>query len=116
MTEDVLVQLVIDALEDLKGADIIELDVRGVTTIADWMIIASGNSDRHVKSLAENVRRRASEAGVKVLGVEGENEGDWVLIDLGEVIVHVMLPRVRDFYALEKLWRVDAGRDARADA
>ena len=97
-------EMVVAALEDLKGVDIVSMDVRGITTITDWMVIASGNSDRHVKSLADNVLRVAKEAGVEVLGLEGEREGEWVLVDLGDVIVHVMLPRVRDFYKLERLW------------
>lgn len=103
-----LTGLVIEALEDLKGVDIRVLDVRSITTITDWMVIASGTSDRHVKSLAGNVVHRAKEAGQEVVGIEGEGEGEWALIDLGEVIVHVMQPRVRDFYQLEKLWG-DAG-------
>lgn len=99
--------LVVGALEDLKGVDIRCMDVRGITTIADWMIIASGNSGRHVKSLAESVTRAARVAGLPVIGVEGERDGEWVLIDLGDIIVHVLLPRVRDFYKLEKLWDHD---------
>lgn len=103
------------ALEDLKGVDIVCMDVRGITTITDWMVIASGTSDRHVKSLADSVLRAAKDAGTGVLGVEGEQEGEWVLIDLGEVIVHVMLPRVRDFYKLERLWdHQDGGSDRHA--
>lgn len=107
---------VVAALEDLKGVDIVTMDVRGVTTITDWMVIASGTSDRHVKSLADSVLRSAKDAGVSVLGIEGEKDGEWVLIDLGEVIVHVMLPRVRDFYKLEKLWDqdTDTGTDRHA--
>ena len=97
-------EIVVAALEDLKGVDIVSMDVRGITTITDWMVIVSGTSDRHVKSLADSVLRAAKEAGVEVLGTEGEREGEWVLLDLGEVIVHVMLPRVRDFYKLERLW------------
>jgi ribosome-associated protein len=104
MTENKLAGLVVAALEDLKGVDIQCMDVRGVTSITDWMVIASGNSDRHVKALAENVLQKARDARLPILGVEGEKEAEWVLIDLGDVIAHVMLPRARDFYKLEKLW------------
>ena len=104
MAEQEPTALVVRALEDVKGVDIICMDVRGITTITDWMVIASGNSDRHVKSLADNVLNAARAAGVRPLGIEGERDGEWVLIDLGDVIAHVMLPRVRDFYKLEKLW------------
>lgn len=114
MKEDEIADLAVNALEDLKGVDITRIDVRGITTIADWMIIASGTSDRHVKSLAERVQRNAKDVGLDVIGVEGELEGEWVLVDLGAVIVHVMQPRSREFYALEKLWRMDPGQGARA--
>lgn len=97
---------VIDALEELKAKDIREIDVRGKTSIADLLVIASGTSARHVKSLADEVARYARKAGVMPLGVEGEQEGEWVLVDLGDVIVHVMLPRIREFYGLERLWTV----------
>jgi len=80
------------------------LDVRGLTDIADTMIIASGTSDRHVRSIAERVVERAKGAGFRPYGVEGARDGEWVLVDLHEVIVHVMLPRVREFYGLERLW------------
>jgi ribosome-associated protein len=101
-----LAEIVSAALEDMKGLNITVLDVRGVTSVADTIVIASGTSDRHVKSLATRVQERAREIGQRPLGVEGDREGEWVLVDLGDVIVHVMLPRVREFYALEKLWDV----------
>jgi len=104
---------VIDALEELKAKDVREIDVRGKTSIADLLVIASGTSARHVKSIADEVTRFAKKAGVMPLGVEGETEGEWVLVDLGDVIVHVMLPRIREFYGLERLWTVgDHGHDA----
>jgi ribosome-associated protein len=108
--EDKLLALVIDALEELKGVDIRVLDVRGLTSITDRMVVASGTSTRHVKSLADNVARKTREAGFRALGVEGEQAAEWVLVDLGDVVVHVMMPSVREFYALEKLWSV--GSDA----
>lgn len=106
---------VIDALEELKAKDIREIDVRGKTSIADLLVIASGTSARHVKSIANEVSKFAKKAGVTPLGVEGEVEGEWVLVDLGDVIVHVMLPRIREFYGLERLWTVgDHGHEAGA--
>lgn len=106
---------VIDALEELKAKDIREIDVRGKTSIADLLVIASGTSARHVKSIADEVGKFAKKAGVMPLGVEGEVEGEWVLVDLGDVIVHVMLPRIREFYGLERLWTVgDSGHEADA--
>jgi len=97
---------VIDALEELKAKDIREIDVRGKTSIADLLVIASGTSARHVKSIADEVVKFAKKAGVMPIGVEGEQEAEWVLVDLGDVIVHVMLPRIREFYGLERLWTV----------
>ncbi|MCP4514468.1 MAG: ribosome silencing factor [Delftia sp.] len=103
---------VIDALEELKAKDIREIDVLGKTSIADLLVIASGTSARHVKSIADEVVKFAKKAGVMPLGVEGEQEGEWVLVDLGDVIVHVMLPRIREFYGRERLWTVgDHGHD-----
>jgi ribosome-associated protein len=96
--------VVIDALADMKALDVKLLDVRGLTDIADFMVIASGTSDRHVRSVAQRVVEKAKQAGFRPHGVEGQQDGDWVLIDLSEIIVHVMLPRVREFYGLEKLW------------
>ena len=111
MPVDSLLQLAVDALEDLKGVDVHVLDVSGLTSITDRMIIVSGTSTRHVKALADNVALRAKQAGNPPLGVEGEQAAEWVLIDLGDVIVHVMLPETRKFYALEKLWSVGSTRD-----
>ncbi|ACL73354.1 iojap-like protein [Thioalkalivibrio sulfidiphilus HL-EbGr7] len=108
MQTEELTELVIKALEDLKGQDIKAIDVRGKTAITDMMVIASGTSDRHVKALADSVVVKAKEAGVMPLGTEGQGDNEWVLVDLNDVVVHVMLPRVRDFYNLEKLWLTDA--------
>ena len=99
-----LVKLVLAALDDMKAQDVRTLDVRGLTDIADTMIIASGTSDRHVKSIADRVVQQSKAAGKRPFGVEGERDGEWVLVDLPDVMVHVMLPRVREFYALEQLW------------
>jgi ribosome-associated protein len=107
--------IVTNALADMKALEVKFLDVRGLTDIADTMVIASGTSDRHVRSVAQRVVEKAKEAGFRPHGVEGEQDGDWVLIDLSEIIVHVMLPRVREFYGLEKLWDMSvAKRAARA--
>lgn len=96
--------IVAAALDDMKAVNVRVLDVRGLTDIADTMIVASGNSDRHVRSIAERVVERVKAAGLRPLGIEGEREGEWVLVDLSDVIVHVMLPRVRELYGLEHLW------------
>lgn len=99
-----LVDVAQNALDDLKAKDVLTLDVRSLTSLADVMIIASGTSSRHVKSLADNVVKMVKEAGLKPLGMEGERDGDWILIDLAGVIVHVMQPATRAFYDLERLW------------
>jgi ribosome-associated protein len=96
------------ALEDMKAVNIKKLDVRGLTDIADTMMIASGTSVRHVRSIAENVVEKAKAAGFRPLGIEGAREAEWVLVDLQDILVHVMLPRVREFYSLERLWEWDA--------
>jgi ribosome-associated protein len=106
-----LQDVVLDALADMKAVDVKALDVRGLTDITDMMVVASGTSDRHVKSIADRVVQRCKEAGFRPFGMEGERDGDWVLVDLHDVVLHVMLPRIREFYALEKLWD---GRSAAA--
>lgn len=92
------------ALDDGKAVDIRVIDVRGVTVITDYMIVASGRSSRQIKALAERVRETAGRLGVDVIGVEGANDAEWVLIDLGDVVAHIMQPEMREFYQLEKLW------------
>jgi ribosome-associated protein len=105
-----IVSVVLRALDDMKAVNVKSLDVRDQTDIADTMIIASGNSDRHVRSIADRVVEFAKKSGFRPMGVEGERDGEWVLVDLQDVIVHVMLPRVREFYRLESLWDVTAAR------
>lgn len=109
---DQIATVVLDALADIKAQNVLSLDVRSLTGIADYMIIASGTSSRHVKALADNVVEKAKEAGFKPLGVEGERDSDWILVDLAGVIVHVMLPATRSFYDLERLWTVPEAQPA----
>ena len=97
MTIDELKQLAMGALEDLKAEDITVLDVQGKTTVTDWVFVATGSSSRHVKSIANSVVVAAKQANKTPLGIEGEAEGEWVLVDLGDVIVHVMQRQVREF-------------------
>ena len=106
MDANELKDLVIVALEDLKGVKITALDVHDMTSVTDWMVIARGTSNRHVKSLADNAAVEAKKQGVPPIGMEGEQAGEWVLVDFGDVVLHVMLPAARDFYNLEKLWSV----------
>jgi ribosome-associated protein len=113
---ELLRQRVVAALEELKAKDVHEIDVRGKTSIADILIIASGTSTRHVKSIADEVVKDAKQAGMMPLGVEGQREAEWVLVDLGDIIVHIMLPRIREFYGLERLWTVGDDLPAAANA
>jgi ribosome-associated protein len=110
LTLDQIRDLVISTLEDLKAIDIQQIDVSGQNPLTDLFVVASGSSSRHVKSMAENLVMRAKAAGCQPLGVEGEREAEWVLVDLNDVIVHLMLPQTRAFYNLEKLWEASSQR------
>jgi ribosome-associated protein len=102
--EAAMTALVIKAVEDLKGKNIITLDVKHLTDVMDTMIIVSGTSNRHVKSLADNARMELKKAGYLHYGMEGEDAGEWVLVDFGGIVLHVMQPHIREFYDLERLW------------
>jgi len=104
-SDHALIQVIVKALEDVKAKDISVLDVRGRTSVTDFMVIASGTSNRHIKSLADNVVDEVKLVGERPLGVEGEGSNDWILVDLGDIVVHVMLPAAREFYDLERFWR-----------
>jgi len=99
-------QEVISALEDIKAFDIVSLDVRKISSIADFMVIASASSSRQAKALAENVQEKLKQSKIDIVGIEGETEGDWVLVDFGDIIVHIMTPTTRAYYNLEELWSV----------
>ena len=92
------------ALEDIKAFDIISIDVRKLTSVADFMIIASASSSRQTRALARNVEEKMKEINIEVIGIEGEEEGSWVLVDIGDIIVHIMTPPTRAYYNLEELW------------
>lgn len=109
-----LKQLVTTAIEDLKGENVVQLDVAGKTSVTDLMFIVTGTSNRHVKAIASSVVSECKKAGNQPLGVEGELQAEWVLVDLGDIIVHVMQPHVREFYDLEKLWAFDDDQDKRS--
>ena len=108
-----LCDLAIDALEDIKGMDIKVLDVIDKSSVTDIMIFASGNTSRQVKALANSVADKAKKAGSPALGIEGDESNEWVLVDLGDVVVHVMQPSIREFYNLEKLWGEDSPTNSR---
>ena len=103
-----LKELTIEAIEDIKAFDIKIIDVQGRNSLIDVLIFASGRSDRQVKAIANNVIEKSKHSGVQPIGVEGMNTGDWVLVDLGDIVVHIMLPQVRDFYNIERMWDMDA--------
>ena len=107
MTIEEIKAVIHKALEDLKAEDVVELDVTDKTSVTDFVIVATGTSSRHVKSIANNVVTDIKHTGLQPLGVEGEQEAEWVLVDLGDVIVHVMQSQVRDFYDIESLWKMD---------
>ncbi len=107
MNAEQLTQVVLDALDDMKAQNVHVIDVRGKTSVTDVMVISSGTSARQVKSQAERVIEKSKASGVQPIGVEGEKEAEWILVDLGDVVVHIMQPSIRDFYHLEKLWATD---------
>lgn len=109
---EALCKIVVEALEDVKAQDIHVINVRDKSNVTDIMVIASGTSSRQVRSLANNVAVMAKENGVIPIGSEGEIDGEWVLVDLGDVVVHVMMPHIRDFYNLEKLWSTEMGAES----
>lgn len=109
-------ELVLSSLEDSKATDIHEIDVSSQNPLTDMFVIASGNSSRHVKSMAENLVIKAKDAGCPPLGIEGQKEAEWILVDLNDIIVHLMLPKTRAFYNLEKLWEVSTSRRTSASA
>jgi len=104
MLDDALTRAAVSALEDIKAHDIAVIDVRALTSLFDTVIVASADSARQTKALARHVQDEAKTAGGKVFGIEGEGSGDWVLVDLGDVVVHIMQPAIRDYYNLEELW------------
>jgi ribosome-associated protein len=114
MNSEELCDLIVEALEEVKGQDITKLNVQRMTSVTDWMIVASGTSSRHVHALVDNVAQRAKAAGHRPIGIEGESGAEWVLLDLQDALVHVMLPKVREFYNLEKLWSIAPSSDAAA--
>lgn len=101
---------VVDAIEDIKGFDITVMDVRKLTSMTNYMIVASANSSRQAKSIADNVREKLKEKGFQIRGTEGEKEGEWVLVDLDDIVVHIMVPTTRAYYNLEQLWGETEGR------
>ena len=116
MRLDKLVNATVDALDDIKGRDIVVLDVRKLTSLFDKIIIASADSTRQAKAMSNNVQEKLKAAGAKIYGVEGEQVGEWILVDLGSVIVHIMQPAVRQHYNLEELWTPPRRARRRASA
>ena len=112
--KSVLEKLVLAALDEMKAVNVRLLDVRALTDITDAMIVASGTSDRHVRAIAQRVLEKARDAGLAPLGIEGQRDGEWVLLDLQDVLLHVMLPRVREFYSIEQLWEPPSAAPRRA--
>jgi len=104
MTSEDLLKLTETTLDDMKAMEVVTLNVKDITSIADYMVICSGNSTRHVKAIARELVNQVKQSGIRPLGVEGEQEAEWVLVDLADIVVHIMLPKTRDFYNLEKLW------------
>jgi ribosome-associated protein len=116
MQVEELLKIVQDVLDERKGQNITALDVRGKTSFTDYMVVVTGTSDRHIKSLCDYIAEKVKEMGFKPLGIEGDLGSDWVLLDLGDVIVHAMTAQARGFYQLEKLWSVDRPKDIEQQA
>ena len=114
MNSEALKDLVVEALEDIKGHEIVTMDVRSQTDIADYMVVASGGTGRQLKALINSVLVKAKAEGANVVSVEGQDSGEWVLLDLTDVIVHVMLPSVREFYDLERLWSMGPNKEVKS--
>jgi len=114
MNSEALKDLVVEALEDIKGHEIVTMDVRSQTDIADYMVVASGGTGRQLKALINSVLVKAKAEGANVVSVEGQDSGEWVLLDLTDVIVHVMLPAVREFYDLERLWSMGPNKEVKS--
>ncbi len=104
MTSQQLLKLILSILEDMKAVEITTIDVHKITDITDNMVICSGTSSRHTQSIANRLIMKMKDAGIQPVGIEGEDLGEWILVDLGDAIVHIMLPKTREFYSLEKLW------------
>lgn len=104
LNSEQLLNFALDKVDDMKARDIVKLDVKEVSSVTDYLVICSGNSKRHVQSIAEHVAKETRHAGEELLGIEGQDVGEWVLVDLGDVVVHVMQDQTRDLYDLEKLW------------
>lgn len=116
MQTEQLIAIVREALDDVKARDVEVIDVRGKSSITDFMMIASGTSKRHVVSLAQAVSDKVKQSGIEPIGTEGQSDGDWVLVDLGELVVHIMMPDARSYYDLERLWRFDSSEDEVVEA
>ncbi len=116
MKPEEILDLAVKELDEMKGIDIVSMDVRTLTSITDYMVICTGRSTRHVKALAENLATKAKQMKVSVVRTEGDQESEWVLVDLGDVVIHIMLPTARAFYSLEDLWEpVKELRDQQAN-
>ncbi len=116
MQTEQLIAIVREALDDVKARDVEVIDVRGKSSITDFMMIASGTSKRHVVSLAQAVSDKVKQSDIEPIGTEGQSDGDWVLVDLGELVVHIMMPDARSYYDLERLWRFDSSEDEVVEA
>jgi ribosome-associated protein len=116
MQAEEILKIVQEVLDERKGQNITTLDVRGKTSFTDYMVVVTGTSDRHLRSLCDYVAEKLKESGIRPLGIEGDLGSDWVLLDLGDVIVHAMNAQARGFYQLEKLWTIDDSKESEQQA